>query len=246
MSASGKMVQDPEKEKGTAPAAVDAPALREQMGKASSRLEVLAKGLKTFSEEPVKVSNVQAMDNASKQLQELASDMRSHQKKQSTRIEGVKTVLKTKLKDQVAEQMKAQIQEQIKAEILLQVKVQIDLQIREHLLVPLQDVVGESKRQLVEVDHALQNSSARRVNALLRGTNLDDTLGVVLKPDGSKSKLYPANLRSLFAYDDAMTNELLKHHGLTCYDQREKNLNRFLSHIGVHFQLVHLPSAVGG
>ncbi|EMD33101.1 hypothetical protein CERSUDRAFT_57510, partial [Gelatoporia subvermispora B] len=155
---------------------------------------------------------------------------------------------------------RTKVDEQIKAEILLQVKEQVSVQIREHLSLSIADVVAESKRQLVEVNHALRNSEARRANALLRSNNLDDNLAVVLKPDGSKSKLYPVNLRSLFAYDHTMTKELLKHHGLTCCEQREKNLNRFMSHIGkwtsisdsssfhatynetgIHFQLVALP-----
>jgi len=239
MSANGKPTQGTESV--TAPSSTDAAALREQVGKASARLEALTRNLKLFSEEPVKVANAQAMENASKQLEELRSDMQTYQKKQNSRVEGVKSMIQTKLKDQVAEQMKAQVDEQIKVEIALQVKAQVDLQIREHLTASLKEVVDESKRQLAEVAHALQNSEARRTNALLRSTSLDEALAVVLKPDGCKSKLYPANLRSLFAYDAAMAKELLKQHGLAHDDQREKNLNKFLSHIGVHFELVTLP-----
>lgn len=44
-------------------------------------------------------------------------------------------------------------------------------------------------------------SESRWTNSILRTDNLQDQLAVVLKPDGTRSDLYPHNLHSLFAYD---------------------------------------------
>ncbi len=117
---------------------------------------------------------------------------------------------------------RSQIHEQIKLEVAKQVKDQMDAQMDEHLPVPLGRQAEESRRQIVEVKHAFENSyayissnqrqtahgcracrEARRKNSGLRPSpsNMNDTLEVVLKPDGTKSTLYPANLRSLFSYD---------------------------------------------
>ncbi|KAJ7032934.1 hypothetical protein C8F04DRAFT_1396346 [Mycena alexandri] len=52
--------------------------------------------------------------------------------------------------------------------------------------------------------------AARKKNASLRIQNLDEGLAVVLKFDGSKGKLFPADLRSLFSYDAANMRDLVK------------------------------------
>lgn len=72
----------------------------------------------------------------------------------------------------------------------------------------------------------------------------------MLKPDGTRSDVYPHNLHSLFAYsgesafrdphntshsrgsEDEMLSLLLKDHELAENEVREKNLNRFMAHIG--------------
>ena len=51
-----------------------------------------------------------------------------------------------------------QIAEQMKLEVAKQVKEQMDAQMQEHLPVPLSEQAEESRRQIVEVNHALQNS----------------------------------------------------------------------------------------
>jgi hypothetical protein len=45
------------------------------------------------------------------------------------------------------------------------------------------------------------SSEARRANAMLRASNLDDPLAVIFTPDGDESPLFPRDLRTLFNYD---------------------------------------------
>lgn len=100
-------------------------------------------------------------------------------------------------------------------------------------------------------------SEARRANSNLRTDNLTDQLAVVLKPDGTRSDVYPHNLHSLFAYSgayastkfsrmlteqraDEMLEVLLKDHELAVNEVREKNLNRFMAHIGTRIPATSL------
>lgn len=121
----------------------------------------------------------------------------------------------------------------MRRELVAQVREQVNSQIGEHLPVPLEEQAKESRSQLIEVKHALMNSyvklpvvylvchayllrhvsyfhytcisyrESRRANSNLRTDNLTDQLAVVLKPDGTRSDVYPHNLHSLFAYSGA-------------------------------------------
>ncbi|TCD66555.1 hypothetical protein EIP91_001276 [Steccherinum ochraceum] len=110
--------------------------------------------------------------------------------------------------------------------------------LKDHVPVPLTEQIVGSRNQIIEVRHALMNSEARRANSNLRTDDLNDHLAVVLKPDGTRSDLYPANLNALFAYTPVLLRALLRDHGLQESPTREKNLNRFMAHIGITFQIV--------
>jgi hypothetical protein len=75
-------------------------------------------------------------------------------------------------------------------------------------------------------------SEARRTNSSLRAHNLDERLAVVYPSDGTESKHYPATMRALFEYDAEKARALVEDYGLPIDAQREKNLNRFIAHIG--------------
>jgi hypothetical protein len=53
------------------------------------------------------------------------------------------------------------------------------------------------------------HSEARRSNATLRSTNLDDPLAPVVKANGEESALAPQTLRQLFSYDSTQHARLL-------------------------------------
>ena len=57
------------------------------------------------------------------------------------------------------------IQDEIQRELRRQVREQVDAQLREHVAVTLPEQAAESKRQLVEVKHALMNSCVSRALA---------------------------------------------------------------------------------
>ncbi|KAJ1305875.1 hypothetical protein OPQ81_010597 [Rhizoctonia solani] len=180
------------------------------------------------------------------QIHKLRLQLRAQDKKQEARIADIKHIVKDVLKEQIAEHMRPQIQEQIRLELRQQIRAAVQEQISEHLPVSLQDQAEESKRQLIEVRNSLLNSEARRSNATLRSTNLDDPLAPVVKANGEESALAPQTLRQLFSYDSAQARALVRDYGLREHDVRERNLNRFMAHIGVQFNLIPIPVMVDG
>jgi len=48
-------------------------------------------------------------------------------------------------------------------------------------------------------------------------------------------------MRALFEYDADKARALVEDYGLPVDNQREKNLNRFIAHIGVLFNVVQIP-----
>jgi hypothetical protein len=74
--------------------------------------------------------------------------------------------------------------------------------------------------------------AARKKNSSLRIQNLDEGLATVLKCDGTKGKLFPADLRSLLSYDAGSIRDLVKDYGLAEDEVQDVNVNHFLNHIG--------------
>lgn len=217
--------------------------IRELLATMKGTLTTLGQTFDTLNEQSAMVSNLgPTMTNTTKQIQLLRYQIRKQDKKQDVRIEEVKKMVRDQLTHQITEYMKPKIKEQIQAEVALQVIKQVDVQIKDHLPVSLEDQIADSKKQFEVVQRSLHNSEARRVNSVLRTPrDLGERLADVLKLDGRKSELYPADLRSLFSYDIRMAQALVKDYGLAESEVRETNFNRFMSHIGIQFTLMAIP-----
>ncbi|KAG5639474.1 hypothetical protein H0H81_001596 [Sphagnurus paluster] len=131
------------------------------------------------------------------------------------------------------------ISAKIREEVALQVKQQVDEQIQDHIPIPLAQQSLENKRQISDIRVTLANSEAREKNSHLQATNLDELLMPILKPDGTESELFPADLRALFAYDLEMSKALLKDFEMEAGDSLQVNFGRFIRHIGIeNFQML--------
>ncbi|KAH7329816.1 hypothetical protein B0J17DRAFT_679793 [Rhizoctonia solani] len=212
----------------------------------TATLEQLDSNLKALALHAKEVDALGPPPDSAAQIHKLRLQLRAQDKKQEARIADIKHIVKDVLKEQIAEHMRPQIQEQIRLELTRQIHDAVQEQITEHLPVSLQDQAEESKRQLIEVRNSLLNSEARRSNATLRSTNLDDALAPVVKANGEESALAPQTLRQLFSYDSAQARALVRDYGLREHDVRERNLNRFMAHIGVQFNLIPIPVMVDG
>ncbi|TBU41379.1 hypothetical protein BD309DRAFT_925479 [Dichomitus squalens] len=228
------------------PPTVDTAAVRELLGAMKVTLGNLDQTFRTLNEQSAQVSSLgPTMEMAVTQLSSLRHQIRNQEKEQDIRVNEIRRMIKEEIKVKAADEMGQQIRETIRQEITKQAKEQISLQTNEVLPVPLHKQTEESRRHLEQVKNALANSEARRKNSVLRPSpnNLNDELALVLRPDGQKSKLYPANLHSLFAYDYNKSKALVKDFGLHEHGVLEKNLNGFMAHIGIQFELVPVPSS---
>ncbi|KAI0745057.1 hypothetical protein C8Q76DRAFT_702307 [Earliella scabrosa] len=229
-----------------APPAVDTAAVRELLGTMKATLGTLDQTFRTLNDQSSQFSSLGPnMQTAEEEMNALRRLIKKKEKVQEERVADIKRTIKEDVKVKAGDDMREAIRKQIRLEIVKQVPEVMAAQIHEHLPVPLEEQAEESRRQLEEVKIALRNSEARRLNANLRPspTNLGDKLEIVFKPDGSQSALYPSNLRSLFSYDGVKARALLKDYGLHDHGVLEKNLNRFMAHIGIRFELVPVPAS---
>jgi len=168
------------------------------------------------------------------QLHALKKQIREQGKRQSSRIDGVKGLLKDVLKEQIADHMRQQIEEQIKTELAIQVGEQVGRQLSEHIP---EDGDAQSKAKLTEARVKFVNSESRGANGVLREQNLEDPLHEILRPDGTKSQLFPPDLKTLFSYSPDKVRQLIRDYGVPEHHLRERNLNRFMAHCGVAFHM---------
>ncbi|KAG8971379.1 hypothetical protein FRB90_010523, partial [Tulasnella sp. 427] len=189
------------------------------------------------------------------QIHQLRRQMRSQEKKQDQRINEVKIMVKDDLKLQVAELLRAQIAEEVRDEIKRQVADEVKEQLKARVPIPIEEQAAESTQQLKDVRTSLINSLAvdvdlipdinfresRRANAILRASNLDDHLAPILKSSGEASKYFPKDLKTLFGYDNETAKKLVLDYDLPASESREKNLNKFMAHMGVQFHLIPVP-----
>ncbi|KAJ7647644.1 hypothetical protein FB45DRAFT_894020 [Roridomyces roridus] len=171
-------------------------------------------------------------------IQTLRKQVREGNKKGVREIEECNRVARDDVKQQIAANLKDDILEQIQKEIAAQVQQQVDVQIQEHIPISLKQQSTINKTRISEARISLTNSAARKLNAGFRVQNLDESLAVVLRGDGTRGKLYPADLRSLLSYDAGSVRELNSEYELAVDEVREVNLNRFLGHIGILFEVV--------
>ncbi|KAG8680314.1 hypothetical protein FRC08_016390, partial [Ceratobasidium sp. 394] len=232
--------------RGTSFQAPDQASINNLVNGFTTTLESLDQSLKMLMANSKEVEALGPPPDPAAQIHKLRLQLRAQDKKQDQRIADIKHIVKDVLKEQIADHMRAQIQEQIRVELAQQIHEAVIEQMPEHLPVSLQEQADESKRQLIEVRHSLLNSEARRSNATLRSTNLDDPLAPVVKTNGEESALAPETLRQLFSYDSAQARALVRDYGLREHDVRERNLNRFMAHIGVQFNLIPIPVMVDG
>ncbi|KIO34058.1 hypothetical protein M407DRAFT_240891 [Tulasnella calospora MUT 4182] len=226
---------------GTANNAPDTAAVRELLGMMSTTLATLGKTFDTLTEQSTRVATLGPQLDSAHQIHQLRRQMRAQEKKQDIRINEVKTMVKDELKVQVAELLRAQIAEAVRDEIKKQVSDEVQEQLKLRVPVPIEEQAAESTQQLKDVRTSLINSESRRANAILRASNLDDQLAVILKSTGEPSKYFPSDLKTLFGYDNETAKILVQDYELPASESREKNLNKFMAHTGVQFHLIPVP-----
>ncbi|KAI0674758.1 hypothetical protein C8Q78DRAFT_1008766 [Trametes maxima] len=159
---------------------------------------------------------------------------------QKKQFDALKADIRGRLKNDVLSAAKGQIRQQIRTEVEKQVGEQIKtLLVPTHFPKSLEEHVQDGRAQIHALNTALVNSKARKENATITAHDMSKPLAVVLKDDGSKSDVWPADLNSLTAYSAQQIRQLIEDFGLHDHENASTNLNRFLAHIGVvEFTLV--------
>jgi len=207
-----------------------------------SYLNSLGNAFDSLGEQTTKLAALEPALHTANQIRHLRRQMRNQEKHQDARINDIKALVRDNLKVQIAEHLREQIAGQIKDEIANQVKDEVSHQIETHLPIPLAIQATESHEQLAEVRVSLQNNEARLYNSHLERSKFQEPLAPLLRADGTPSEKYPATIKALFSYEPDVIKELLQEYGLPLHTIRESNVNRFLSFVGVRFQLIPPPA----
>ncbi|KAF8891758.1 hypothetical protein BD779DRAFT_1512952 [Infundibulicybe gibba] len=217
--------------------------LRELLAAMSSTLGGLGRSFETLGEQSTKLTTLgPRVEDISRELQELQRKLQEHDRTQRESIREMKKNMRGTISKELFQTFnRPLIKARVASEIKAQAKEQVDIQIRNYIPVSLRQQVLDNERHLKEANVSILNSESRIQNAALDLDNQDEPLAPILKTDGSRSKLFPADLRSLFAYELEMAQQLLKDYGIEEAGILEVNFNRFMSHAGVKFQLVVVP-----
>ncbi|KAH7097937.1 hypothetical protein BKA62DRAFT_714977 [Auriculariales sp. MPI-PUGE-AT-0066] len=230
--------------------------LDDLLGTMRGMLASLGNAFDTLGEQAARVSRVGPAVEAEWHITKLSKTLAMQSAQQTIRIEEMDELFRTTLPGQVASHMGAVVNEMVRVGIERRIQEGVA---REVARLPphsnikaLSDKLEIQKRQLREVRASLTNAEARRHNSTLRSHNLHDPLRPLLPPQAtsdptlSPSPLFPSTLTALFSASTNTAKALLRAYGLEVDESgpgaREKNLNRFMSFIGVPFQMVPAPT----
>lgn len=174
-----------------------------------------------------------SIDSILKEIEELRAAVKANGARERGEVDKVKNRLHEELSKEILNSLRPHITSEIKGTIEKEAKIQVDKQIAGYIAVPLAKQKQETEEKLFEVQISLTNSKARIANAAITLEHMNDKLGLLLKKDGEHSKIYPADLTSLFAYDSKTVRELLHDYELESDTDQRVNLNRFLDYIGI-------------
>jgi len=147
------------------------------------------------------------------------------------------------LREQIVEHLRGRVYEMVRERVARDVAAQVAQELEEQIPMTLRDEVKDHKRELEEVRRSLHNSEARRANANLRSSNLHEPLRPLLRTNGQPCTIFPRDLASLFGQNSAAARQLVLEYDIEPSETREANLNKFMAHIGVAFQLIPASSA---
>ncbi|KAG8894060.1 hypothetical protein FRB99_001548 [Tulasnella sp. 403] len=216
----------------------DTVAVKELLDMMNRTLATLGKTFDSLTEQSTRVATLGPQMESAHQIHQLRRQMRAQEKKQDSRINEVKHIVREVLKEEIAKVLGPDISTAVRDEVRSQTSAEVRNQLSHHLPYDLHKQAELSRQQLKDVQCSLRNSESRRANSTLRASNLEDEIATILKSNGEESRYFPRNLKTLFSYDDNTAKELVKDYNLPTSDSREKNLNKWMAHAGIQFHLI--------
>ncbi|KAL1942789.1 hypothetical protein VTO73DRAFT_5029 [Trametes versicolor] len=225
----------------TAPAPIDIAVVMELLGSMKTTYGMLNQSLNSLVDQGNSVKALgPTIQDGHDQIRELQNDIATHDAQRAAIVANVKDSIRGDLRAQALEDMQKRIKDQISAEVKKQVKQQVEEQlVRDHLGTPLNVQVEAGREQITALRAAVQNSKARRANSSLTWSDMGTTFEDVVRPDGTRSPKWPANVNSLDGLSAADLAELLRDYDLHVHASHADNLNSFLRHIGVDKVTLH-------
>jgi len=201
----------------------------------------LAGNLDSLGGQTARVAALKPEIDTAHKIKHIRQKLKSHEIKQDQKMEALKYQLEGALKDKIAEEIRLELGKTIAGEVEKQVRDEVTRQMAIHIPILMEKQNKEHRRQIIEIRKNLHNSEARRANSLLKSNNLFDPLHPLLRPNGEKCSIFPKTLASVFSSGPEVSKLLCTEFSLPETDSKESNLNRFLHHIGVGFQMVATP-----
>jgi len=208
-------------------------------------LMTLAGTCNDLGQQTAKVAELKPEIDSAHQIKHMRHKIRKHEKRQEERAEEMKNTLMDVLKQQISDQLRAELSKLVREEVENQVRDEVTRQMAIHIPILLDKQNREHRRQIAEIRKNLHNSESRRANSLLKSNNLFDPLHPLLRPNGEKCSIFPKTLAATFAVGPEVAKLLCQEFHLPETESKESNLNRFLHHIGVGFQMVATPMSMG-
>ncbi|KAL1710723.1 hypothetical protein EV121DRAFT_275532 [Schizophyllum commune] len=165
-------------------------------------------------------------------------------------IGGLKTQIYEDLPARAQKELLPGLEEFMKGLVAKQVQETVDGNIGDYIAVPLAKQKEVAQTMAKKIDVELDNSKARLENSRLHPDDTDP-FKPVLKKDGTESKFWPFDFRSLFAFEDKSLDKLLEDFDLSVGvkddtkgvkfqdDIKRVKMQTFLAHIGAPVDVLH-------
>ncbi|KZT52656.1 hypothetical protein CALCODRAFT_502002 [Calocera cornea HHB12733] len=242
-------LEDPPAELQAQAAADPIPMLETLLSTMRQTLHTLTAAFDTLAYQTSQLATLRPALEGHHEIQRLKEQIAEQDQKMDTMKEFLSDTLKGHMQD-VREGLKGHVEEvlggpvkdTVRTEVETRVMERVAEQIAEKIPTALLDTVQDHKVQLAEVRRSLHNSEARRANGLLRTNNINEPLTPLLRTNGEVSPFFPHDLAALFASPGPVAKQLAADYDLHIDpESRERNLNKFMGHIGVGFQMVPAP-----
>ncbi|KIO34007.1 hypothetical protein M407DRAFT_240861 [Tulasnella calospora MUT 4182] len=215
-------------------------SVQELLSGMKGTVATLTQTFEALQSQTLKVAEVGGTVNAAQEVKALGKHLVGQDKRQEEQIAELKTLIQEVLVAQIAEQMRMHLREIIRTQVAPRVKVAVAEQLQTQFPAGLEDTLDAHRKQLNLVKQCLQNAESRRINALIRASELNQPLRPLLMENGKPSEHLPSTLAGIFSLPPKSVLSLMLDYKIPYVqgESREKIFNRIMQFLGIGFQMV--------
>jgi hypothetical protein len=212
-------------------------------------LNIIGKTFQSLGQQSSQVAGLRPAIEASKQVLEIRTQLRTQYDVQGQRLDKIKTYIREGIKAEVHEKVKPNIHRFIEEKVAEKVKERVCTQLQKQIPDDLRKEIDHHRRQISHIQTTLHNSEARRNNGRLQRS---EPLSALLRPPSAtgateetatQSPLFPKTLPQLLSLSPDSLRTLAADYRLVdssaagdVQHTQEDLLNMIMAHIGVPFQ----------